>query len=521
MRVAILAAVVIFLSLWTSLVSAARPVLGFGQIKSSDMVVVLGTLKGVAKAQRPWPNDPTKRRSGFQFVLLIDEVLRTGGLLEGMTQLDVPFSPAGYATNWEFGAAPENGMMVIAHLAESTNGKLEVHPYPRGIMVLEEFNDPVVKHHRRILRLMDLEDSQQQLQEVLDGARGTEGLFAAYCVRVLQDIDGTWTGVDLSTVIEQPMALSHLFNIYLTPDRVSLEAISACDNVFWNTFRGRGFELQPPRHEILTRFVRRAVKIDTPYHHSVLGSMLEDVCEFSDQGRENLELIHHVLAEGAFHHQRVATMKLAGVYRPHTKQPAQLEINIQVWKKLLQLASDKDPAIADEAGVALGRIATEYAAVGPIPDEIQQVITGESKLPIHERAQMRMESAWQDIQKSDPVQPVTDAQILASPWDDYLDKKVFTAAKSCYRDGEHGASVEIRGRRLWVEGLGVWPSEIGGNAKLVLTGTLTKKHDLPVFRFKAGEPLQAGLPVPEGYSLTEASTRYVLQDATWSLRESR
>ena len=74
---------------------------------------------------------------------------------------------------------------------------------------------------------------------------------------------------------------------------------------------------------------------------------------------------------------------------------------------------------------------------------------------------------------------------------------------------------------LWIDGLESWPQEYwpqGGEMKLArVTGTLAVRHDLPVFIATPGEPPMSGMPVPPGTDLHEASKRYVLTGATWSL----
>ena len=84
-----------------------------------------------------------------------------------------------------------------------------------------------------------------------------------------------------------------------------------------------------------------------------------------------------------------------------------------------------------------------------------------------------------------------------------------------------GAIVSRDGAHIWIDGLWEWPSGyyLGGDEgkRVRVTGTVIQRHDLPVFVRKAGEPLIAGIPVPEGTNLYEASRRFLLKDAKWSL----
>lgn len=76
---------------------------------------------------------------------------------------------------------------------------------------------------------------------------------------------------------------------------------------------------------------------------------------------------------------------------------------------------------------------------------------------------------------------------------------------------------------IFIEDHESWPEDYyvpEDNAKLVrVTGKLVVKKDLPVFIQKEGEPVQQGIPVPEGTNLEEAQKRYVLRNATWELVE--
>ena len=60
---------------------------------------------------------------------------------------------------------------------------------------------------------------------------------------------------------------------------------------------------------------------------------------------------------------------------------------------------------------------------------------------------------------------------------------------------------------------------VGGNREILITGTLTNRDDLKVFRYEPGKPFGIGLPVPETYNLESARQRYVLIDASWQARD--
>jgi hypothetical protein len=76
---------------------------------------------------------------------------------------------------------------------------------------------------------------------------------------------------------------------------------------------------------------------------------------------------------------------------------------------------------------------------------------------------------------------------------------------------------------IWIDGLDGWPEGfyLGGDKgkRVRVTGIVIEKHDLPVFVPKPGELPRTGMPVPEGTDLNEASQRFLLKDARWTLIE--
>jgi len=79
-----------------------------------------------------------------------------------------------------------------------------------------------------------------------------------------------------------------------------------------------------------------------------------------------------------------------------------------------------------------------------------------------------------------------------------------------------GAALRGDGFEVWIDRLSEWPREWAGR-RVRVTGVLEERNDLPVFVQKPGEPAASGIPVPEGTDLREASRRYVVRDANWSL----
>ena len=81
-----------------------------------------------------------------------------------------------------------------------------------------------------------------------------------------------------------------------------------------------------------------------------------------------------------------------------------------------------------------------------------------------------------------------------------------------------GAALRGSGFEVWIDRMDEWPAGAAGR-KVRVTGVLEERHDLPVYVQKAGEPPAAGIPVPEGTDLRQASRRYVVREAKWSLIE--
>ena len=80
-----------------------------------------------------------------------------------------------------------------------------------------------------------------------------------------------------------------------------------------------------------------------------------------------------------------------------------------------------------------------------------------------------------------------------------------------------GALIANDDGQVWVD-LKEWPSRVVGKT-VRATGIWVTKRDLPVFEQKKSDPIRAGIPVPEGTDLEEASKHEVLSALQWEVVE--
>jgi hypothetical protein len=70
---------------------------------------------------------------------------------------------------------------------------------------------------------------------------------------------------------------------------------------------------------------------------------------------------------------------------------------------------------------------------------------------------------------------------------------------------------------IFIDSLESWPNEFAFK-KVVVTGVVIERHDLPVYIKRPGSLPQAGIAVPPGTDLHKAAHRYLLKDAKWKLQ---
>jgi hypothetical protein len=82
-----------------------------------------------------------------------------------------------------------------------------------------------------------------------------------------------------------------------------------------------------------------------------------------------------------------------------------------------------------------------------------------------------------------------------------------------------GAVLKVGDYILYMDGMDSWPdgwfAGDGKEQKVIVTGTLVKRYDLPVFIQEEGAPTMSGMPMPPGTDLHDAARRYLLTDFTY------
>lgn len=83
-------------------------------------------------------------------------------------------------------------------------------------------------------------------------------------------------------------------------------------------------------------------------------------------------------------------------------------------------------------------------------------------------------------------------------------------------DAKLGALLITGSGMIWIDGLDAWPSNVRGK-RLVVTGKVIQRSDLPVFVHEEGEPEMQGMPVPAGTDVEKARRRFLLAEPAWKV----
>lgn len=102
-------------------------------------------------------------------------------------------------------------------------------------------------------------------------------------------------------------------------------------------------------------------------------------------------------------------------------------------------------------------------------------------------------------------------------WSTLLGQTVTIEGTAC--NAKLGAMLKGDGPDIWIDGLDAWPPELylghGQGKRVMVTGTVTERYDLPIFVQEQGRLPKSGMPVAPGTNLEEASKRFLLRDPKW------
>jgi hypothetical protein len=88
----------------------------------------------------------------------------------------------------------------------------------------------------------------------------------------------------------------------------------------------------------------------------------------------------------------------------------------------------------------------------------------------------------------------------------------FVTLEGKAEEAKEGSLLISGDEQYWIDGAEDWPR----GKRVKVHGKVIEKYDRPVFVQKKGEPIKAGIPVPEGTRLKEASHRYLIGEAKWT-----
>ena len=503
-------------------VQAKRQVVSLGVMKRVNGAIVVATLDRVEVKQ-----------AGYAFRLKIAEVLR--GRPEDIgKEVQIDRCSSGQNGQWERGE-PVDGMKVVAYLCRGKNRAWELPSSMSEVVeVLEEPGKPPsgwsqrrVQVLKKNIALMDIAAPEKCLEAVKRGLRDPQSEHQRFCVAILGDLarmpEGVIsreTGVDLSDVLAPETALSLVWEVYTAAD-TPLDTVSCCDQVF-NNFAARFdreiWKSYPPRYRILRDAIKRHVASGSEIqNHVIFADAVRDLGSYPEHARETYQVMLDAIGGKVDIYKLDAASLLELAYHPHTVDPELKRLNEEVWAKLIGFLADKNKYLADGAAMAIGGLAVDFAEMGEIPDEILSVLDGRTKPQGVDRVAVRLVVGLREvraIQKRSKVLPAgaQGAEILAAPWEHYVGRKVLVRGDA-YPDKD-GGWIRLRTQVLGLALRDQLPSH-AYPPRAVAVGTLTKSYDIPVFRYKRGEPFGKGLPVPEDFSLHDASRRFALVEVSW------
>lgn len=495
---------------------AARPIVTWGQVKTSK-ALILGTLHEVKPVERPRTAGERKITiKGFSFAVRVHEVLR--GQMKD-EEFEVPFSAAGYGTNWEFGAKPAEGQKVMVALRDRIDGRWQPWEWPYGIRVLKSFESQPVPFARRLIRLWAIKDPAEVKKQIIDGCSSNESQFRTYCLEVLQRRSGTFTGVDIQQTTSEAETLGLIWSVFSNP-KTPVDSVLHCENILWNRLRGENWAGHAPRADVLLATLRREIPNASLETSGSIDQLVTGVASFPGRQKEAVELLLKLLRCQVPLVRNRAAQRLGAFYEPHSIDKDTAKTNQEIWELIQKLLRSNETGLAVSAAHAAGHVVSKIADMESASEKAD-VLKKLSKTISQANAVAQLQAIDRQLQVPRPAKKLIEsarsngARVLATPWSSLVGKKVVALGETGWRDGRFGATFQMNGRRLWIDGLDLWPEAIRSGSPVVVTGRLAVRDDLKVFRVKAGEEFGEGLPVPDGYSLEESRKRYVLEEAEW------
>ena len=400
-----------------SCAKAARPIVTWGQVRTSK-ALILGTLHGVKPAERTRAaGERTIVIKGFSFSVRVREVLR--GEMDD-EEFEVPFSAAGYATNWEFGAKPADGQKVLVALRDRVDGRWQPWEWPNGIRVLKSFDSQPVLFARRLIRLWSVQDPAEVKQQIIEGCSSKESRFRSYCLEVLQRRSGTFTGVDIQQTTSESEALGLIWGVFSNLDSPA-DSVLQCDNILWNRLRGENWAGHAPRADVLLQTLRREIPSASLQSSNSIDQLITGLDSFPGRQREAVDLLQQLLRSQVPLVRNRAAQRLGAFYEAHSTDKDTEKTNQEIWGLIQKLLRSNEKGLAVSAAHAAGQIVMKSQS-GESASEKVRVLQKISKEIREASAVAQLRAIERQLQIPQTSKKLIDAarlngaRILATPW---------------------------------------------------------------------------------------------------------
>jgi hypothetical protein len=496
---------VLCLCIWSAppaLVLAGVGSLDYTEIRESG-VIVLATLADVKAVIVERNEADTSDRKGFSFSLRIEEVLH-GSLTE--KSFSIPFSGQGHGSHWHTDSVPHNDDKVLVYLEREESGIWTIPEVPDAIEVLPTFDDPSVRTLRKIIGLWRIARPEGQLEAVRQGLHDDVVDFRCMCVRILA-LDPFAMGVDISRVLSKGESLSTIWSVYTDPT-TPLEVTVNCDWELSQEFRAFNWETFEPRYAVLNSAIRRHVESRRATDNSYWDWSVTSAFSFANHAAANFELCRMLAQSRIEDYRTTGPHRVALVYQATTRNAEQLELNAKILQYLSASLNSKE--LLESAGYAVVDIARMHVDLGELPDAL---------LPLLDKCRPGFDKQLQALatEARARIDKLASQLPLGSDWRSSVGQSVYVYGRRGYRGRWPEASLRANYGDLWIDGLDEWPKELNSTKRLLVTGKLIERNDIPVFRYTKDGKWGEGLPVPTGYDMKAASTRYLLKDAKWQV----